>query len=471
MSEPPLFQNFGSKKNSGEERPAPVPRKRRRELALHTTDGIDAGEWAGGGPTLEEIDNIAMKQLQREKDIQKNEVLEPEMPPMFMWPKETRDEYMNNIAFLAQAWEKRAIRPHDPATYTALRQNEAALAPTRAMASVSLYSAQRVDPHYANNPLSWGEKPKYRRGITTDHKHSKEQTVVLEIRNALDLPAREPVPDAVRLDENFSLAPMPEDCLTAVHSLDTYIPICRFARHLHKTSDQPQRVADTLADFARGCRTQLFCVRFIDDNATIEMCFYMEAMANYFAVLAFKIALNIDDASRGATLRKIREQVCSEIETMRRQAENRMADPFVTEAGLADSKYDSNNQLKRELWLRDEKQFHALADRYHVDFASEATSVEADKQTLEIAQFCPLAIFAPDKSTTLANLPCKFLYHYFTTCQCLMMDSDEEQTSDTAQTSAPSLPRQRQRELNHAQTMIDKTQVNCSVPLNFKKEN
>lgn len=442
-----------------------ISRKRRHELISHggCDDSVGETNWQGGAPTLHELDAVVLKELEDERDYDKGKNMVAETPPMFMWPKAAVDELQNNIGVLAQSIEKRIVRHSNPEVHRSLRQNEAAMASTRGAASLSLYTTEKADPDYASNPLAWCDKPKYRSGVVVDHRHDKETSVVLEMREALELPLTTPLPAEVLADEMFTLGAMPRDCVKALQSLNTHAQLERFSRTERRKAHkrQAQTLREVLAGVENSCRMALFCVRLLYD-ARVEVCYFMESLANYFGVLSFELDIGVPADRAREALSQLRAQIVAEVRHRREEAEKRMREPNVSEDPLPTSLYTDDGEEQRKLWLKDAMAFSDLADLFHLDYEEEAKQKDSTPAVREIATFCPLAVFAPDKSTTLMRLPCIFSYHYYATCQCLIPKSEPE-SDDAKKAIAP-------REQNESQRMIDKTRVRSSVPFNFQQK-
>jgi len=408
------------------------PKKRDRTQAVMSAVLDDDLTFIEDGTyqTTNEFNEMAMKKLQRE---QAREIRKPGAIPYHMWSETARKGHEDFISRIATQVERRSITPTDPNVRERFRRMEAAHASEQGVASISIYDASRPDPEYAKKVLNVGDHAPRRIGGAIDHNHLKEETRVVEMRFANGLDKRHPISSETIATERFSEACIPVDCQTALHSLDTFDQANRFAAKIKsrdRTKNGPNEKLETLESFIKTirleCAMPVFCVRFLYDN-TIELCMHMEANASYFAVFTFSIDDHVHyEARRNGTddereLQIIKGRVCAEVSKERKKSEERLR----TAENLLQAPIHSltNEQVsERTKMLEDEREFRALADKFHVRFEESPATAEEDQL---IARFCSLGVFAFVKSPLLLSLPCKFLYHYFSTCQCLMDVPDD----------------------------------------------
>ena len=415
---------------------------RRRELAYHGETGDLEFQW-DQPPSLEELDRHVLKRMETEDAKNANKLLVPETPPMHMWPDDVKDEYMNNIGAIAQMIEKRIVRPNDARVHQQLRQNEALLASERGVFSVSIYNPVTPDKDYARNLLQMADRPKMMRGNASTHTHPKEESVILELREALDLPLGEPVPDVVLQDEQMPVSSVPRNSVVAVRGLDTFAGLVATDKILRRQRS-PLTVRGVLQLVDRHCTTPLFCVRFLRDRH-VEFVYFMETTANFFAVFT----LQLPELYDAETLIKLRHTVYEEVRKERNAAIERMQKLGNDETELKGAERSTTLNVEKEKWLRDEREFHSLSDEYQRRYETEPDGNEWQR---EIKQFCPHAVFAPDKSRTLMELQCYYLYHYFTTCQCAF-DAEKELKPKVTDKN---------------QLLVERSRVTSSVPFNFQ---
>lgn len=423
-----------------------------------------------------EFNEVAMKKLQRE---QAREIRKPGAIPYSMWSEKAKEAHEQFILAVGMQVERRAITPKDPQVRETFRQREAARASENGVASISIYDARKPDPEYAKKPLGVGQQAPRRIGGAVDHNHLKEETRIVEMRFANGLNIRRPISVETIATERFSEACIPEDCQVALHSLDTFNQANRFAQKI-KARERAKNVEvdkiDNLQSFVKTmrleCAMPIFCVRFLYDN-TIELCAHMEANASYFALFAFSIDDHVKyEARRNNTdaareLQSIKGRICAEVVKERKKSEERLR----TAENLLQAPIHSlttDQVAERTKFLEDEREFRALADKFHVRF--EESPADADEDKL-IARYCSLAVFAFEKSPLLMSLPCKFLYHYFATCQCLMDLPDDDPPASEAEASTSTAKKAKKpavREKNETD-IIDGHTITTSIGFEFNK--
>jgi len=403
------------------------PKKRDRTQAVMSAVLDDDLTFIEDGTyqSTNEFNDMAMKKLQRE---QAREIRKPGAIPYHMWSETARKGHEDFISRIATQVERRAITPNDPNVREKFRRMEAAHASEQGVASISIYDASRPDPEYAKKPLGVGDHAPRRIGGAIDHNHLKEETRIVEMRYANGLDTRRPISSETIATERFSEACIPVDCQSALHSLDTFDQANRFAAKMKsrdRTKSGPNDKLESLESFIKTirleCAMPIFCVRFLYDN-TIELCMHMEANASYFAVFTFSIDEHVryearrNGADEDRELQIIKNRICAEVSKERKKSEERLR----TVENLLQAPIHSlttEQVSERTKMLEDEREFRALADKFHVRFEESPEAAEEDRL---IARFCSLGVFAFVKSPLLLSLPCKFLYHYFSTCQCLM---------------------------------------------------
>lgn len=379
--------------------------------------------------STDEFNDLAMKKLQRETAREKRL---PITKPYHEWPEAAKRANEMFISHVATLVEKRTVTPDDPALLERMRKTEAAMASEMGVASVSIYDARRPDPDYARHRLTIGQKNPNRTAGPFDHAHLKHTTRITEIRHENDFDPRKRIPADVVETERFTDACIAVDCQRALHNLDTYDQARRAAIKISELlakgaiDEKDMDIKSFVRTLKLECSMPIFCVRFLHD-ATVEICFHMESNASYFAIFAFSIDAYVECESKknhttvARELEVLHSRICTEVSEERDKSEKRLT----TAAALLEAPLDTLNKTQlseRSKLIADEKEFRALADKFHVRY-NEAKEDEKDER--KIAKIYPLAVFAVNKSEILLSLPCKYLYMYFATCQCLLDAPDE----------------------------------------------
>lgn len=455
--------------------------KRARRQALES-DLLDEGIRTlsnGVAEAEKDFTDAALLKLQRQVN---SEELVSKVIPYSMWSPELRKNNEKFISHVATLIEKRSVVPDDRALHERLRRAEAARAPERGAASVALYDAVRPDPSYAHKRLGVGDVAQRRIGGPIDHGHRKETTRIGEMRTLNELDNTLPLPADIVDTERFCDACIPVDCQTALHSLSTYDQALRFASKI-SLGDKKKKLQNaatntgsltthTLASFVKTiqneCAMPIFCVRFLCDT-TIEVCAHMETNACYFAIFAFSIAEHVCEmaktqrVSEERALEILRARVCAEVSKEREISEKRLSE--TAQLLQAPSHSLSKEQIsERAKMISDEREFRALADKFHLTFEPNAT----DKDEAAISRYCKLAVFAPNKSPLLLSLACSYLYTYFATCQCLMDLPDEKDPVEATRSNKGRSGGAEVR-LRSETSMVDGMALTSSIGFNFNE--
>jgi len=381
----------------------------------------------------EEFSEAAMRKLQRQINSEDQEQVNE---PYHMWSAKAKKANEAFISFVATQVQRRAVVPDDPKVHERFRRAEAAAGGEQGPASISIFDVRKPDPDYATKMRGVGERAPKRASDPLSHRHTKEATLIVELRNANGFDARQPLPAGVAESERFCDACIPELCERAFHCLDTYDQAVRAAARLTQARATPTTLAGFIKTLRAECAMPVFCVRFLHD-ATLEVCLHMESNASYFAVFALSIAKQVafmaasENKSTDQMLKLLRSRVCLQIAEEREKSEKRLhTAAMLLQAPL--TSLTAAQITEREKYVQDEREFRALADHFHVRFE------DADANQLEyrdIAVHSPFAAFSIDKSPLLSSLECSYLYMYFATCQCLMQDTDTEETTAATSTA------------------------------------
>ena len=461
------------------------PGKRaRRQAAVSALLDDDADQVAGivdvDFDGQGEFSNFALRKLQRQVN---RDDPQPVVQPYHAWPEGARRANEAFVSHVATLVEKHIVAPRDPALREALRRTEALHAPERGYASISLYDARRADPTYAAQVLGIGDRAPRRIDGPLDHVHIKEFTRIAEMRVANGLNRHRPLERALVASENFVDACMPVDCAHALHSLDTYDQALRVGASLAAAaaSRRVAPLASFVATLAADCAMPVFALRFLHD-ATVELCMHMEATSSYFALFTLSIREHVAALARAASqssadaLVALRATVCAEVATERAKSEKRLD----TAAALLQVPVEalSATQLReRETIVRDEREFRALADKFHVDFtaqdAATAGAPGAEQEVQRNLQYATLVVFAIAKSATLMALPCTYSYVYFGVCQCLMDEPTATPPTTTPAANGTTLLQTATARVTPVSgeqtTMLDGVAMTSSVGFDFNK--
>lgn len=410
----------------------------------------------------QETDDYSTQAIKKLQKKTLNEKRVPCVPPYREWPEGARIAHEHFIAQVMKDIETyKIVRPADPDVLEKFRRAEAAQASEQGVASLSIYDARQPDPMYARNPLGTADIPKRVVSGPIEHRHDKETTRIAEMRALNGLDKKKRISNEDVCSEGFCDACMPEDCQKALHNLGTYMHALRFQAKIHRQKNKINTLQSFICTIRLECAMPIFCVRFLYD-ATLEVCLHMETNATYFAVFAFSFAEQVAaeakrrNISKEEALESLKNLVCEEVAEERKKSEKRLDET----ASLLRAPLESlsTEQLKKRSQIqRDDREFRALVDQFHVRF--DKAKAENVEQTA-IASYSTVGVFAFEKSASLLDIRCEFLYVYFATCQCLMDIQQEEYPQSSAT---------KKQTDNGSSTIIDGLSVSTSSKFDFAK--
>ena len=405
--------------------------KRARALEADIDDnyeGIDNGR-AGS-----DVNIPLSATLQRIKRLDtRNAASEPKMRarPLYQYSAAERQAYYGLVGALAQVVEDNIIRPKDPDVLADLRRREAATQSMNSAASVSLLKTRTINTRYASTgPLGWLQQAGAaasssststalslvdnwsRESGSFKHVHGKEDVLVTDMRYHYGKFLGELTSEERRqiLFPYFTMTPTEKGILQRMSQHNTFV---RFAEEFER--DQMTGPLEAVVKRAEGM--SLFAVRFAYDGQ-LQVVFNLDVDAVYYGVLVFSLVQTAGPAQRAkATLAQaaaLRERVKVEMSKERDEAAKKAREPAASITAL----------IKDADVLDELAKMRELSDAFFKAYDEVAVSVNGTKVDRLVARSCPLAVFYPRKSAALLAAVVKFEYYHFSSCQCVIDDSD-----------------------------------------------
>jgi hypothetical protein len=429
--------------------------RRDRERA----DGIESGNYSLAGPSLRggslpEIDSRFEKRLDGLKQLVGSEQnrLVPVTPPMYRLTAGQRQGIYNGIEFVSELIDRNIIRPEDPEQMKKLRQIEASNHSKTSAASPHIYKPAVPNLRYHTQiPMGWGAMTEVtsdtsgtagggrggdrRMFVTTDssignqHKHSLEDTLILDVRQAMVTSSNPTDPcnrsvttqptSAMTKHVHFPYFMLSPDERRSLQLISQHESFLNFSGKLYKESLNPTTAGASfnLGELIKRATNEtglaLAFVQFRFDAYTVEIVLRLNVEATFFGVLTTHM-IETPTGDTQTVITKVR----GELDGVYKKD---VVDATVQQPTLGRLR----DQKEQRAAMADIEEFRHLSSEYtksHADLG--ADKLYGTRVDRLIGRSVPFRVTAALKSAVLCAVRVRFAYAYFGNCQCFIDDGD-----------------------------------------------
>jgi len=346
-----------------------------------------------------------IQELHRKNSIKDHKI---ETPPLHDFPAEALQEFYNNIGGMANIIDSNAIRPESAQIQRQLREEEAARRTNVGADGVAIYKSHSANPNYANTPPQrWNAtlptNSNFRQDCVEEHRHTREDTVVLAIDHTLAevLAAGDFIPEALLNSDMFRYLSVPGDSVEPLQSLNAHdVAIELDNGPLQQLGTV--RLGAALQSIRK--QTQLSVHQILLRKwGGIDVCFALDETAAFCAVASFVVPAlaGATDDTIGQRCDKICAEIDHERQLLTEEAKKRKPD-------FATANRRDMDQIVSEL-----RRLQKLRLLFHVDYR-----VPSDARGPLCRESAMAAVFDSEYSKTLLDTDVEFRCLYFSCCQC-----------------------------------------------------